>query len=165
MKEEITTYFQSEMKTGKLLTIINEIIGLIVFFPGIFCLLINLNAIFYYDPDLDTAKAKIVITLFSLLLISFYRYIFYNPFYKAEKKIIKNKRLNFWLQVIIVNFFVLTLFIYFFGTDFFTYLFAKNATKEGILFFSLMYLPIIPMLVSIAGLVYNLKQSNKDISI
>lgn len=151
-----TTYFKKELRAGRLLSIVNFIIALIAIIPTIMCFLFTLGSFFSYS----TLDQKLGFIFSCLLLLLFYRYLFFDPFSNSKKNVNNLTRRNYWFQVFIVNILSLSIFIYLFGVEFFTYPFEKKATKEGLLFWGFMFLPITPLLISIVGLVCNIKQDN-----
>lgn len=155
-----------EMIVGRIISITNIAIGIIAFLPTVLCFLFTVDAFFrtgssgtdqFPDP-LASTEEKVLFSIASLLLILFYRYIITNPFSSDDKKIIKQVRLQYWLQVIFINLLALALFIYFMGENFF----PQQPTPDNavqLFIYCFIYLPIIPLLISSVGCYYNIKQS------
>lgn len=159
-----------ELKVGKITTNTNVVIALIALIPALLCLLFTADAFFptespgtdsFPDPAADL-ETKILFSIASLLLLVFYRYVFINPFYNGNQLIL-HKRLNYFLQVVIINVLTLALFIYFMKDQFIPLHLDTNAEGTPYLYLFL-YLPFVPLTMATIGCYYNLKQKYSDTS-
>lgn len=163
MKSELI--LNKEMMTGKIITITNAVIGVIAFLPTLLCFLFTADAFLRtgssgtdrFPEPAAGLEEKVLFSVASLLLIAFYRSVLINPFINADKITDKQMRLNYWLQVITINLMALGLFIYFMGDQFIPRsLFPEKEIQVVVYLF--IYLPFIPLLISVFGCFYNLKQ-------
>jgi hypothetical protein len=157
-----------ELKVGEILTSTNVVIAIISMLPALLCFLFTADAFLpsqssgtdsFPDPQANS-ETKILFSLASLLLLIFYRYVFINPFYDGNK-LIKNNRLNYYLQVITVNLITLLLFINVLKDQFLPQ--NLNTHAEGMPYIYLfLYLPFVPLIIAAASCYLNLKQKHAD---
>ncbi len=165
------TVLNKELQVGRVITATNIVIAIMAAIPAILCFLFTADAYFptespvtdrFPDPPADL-ETKILFSIASLLLLIFYRYVFLKTFLYTDIKLSKRKRLNYYLQVIVVNVLTLMLFIYFTKDQFIPHDLDKNA--EGVPYIYLfLYLPFIPLIMASIGCYYNLKQKQINIS-
>ncbi len=158
-----------EMQAGRIITSTNQVIGIIAIVPALLSFICTADAFLRsgssgtdrFPEPAAGLEEKVLFSIASLLLIAFYRYVFINPFINADKITDKQMRLNYWLQVITINLLALALFIYFMGDQFIPRsLFPEKEIQTVVYLF--IYLPFIPLLISVFGCFYNLKQSTNN---
>lgn len=164
--EKIMKY---EMLTGSIITTTNNVIGVLAFIPALLCFLFTASAFSrtgYSGTDgfpnpAASVEEKVLFSIASLLLISFYYIVLKNLFSTNKNKLNKRARLFYWLQVISVNLLALVLFIYFMGEEFVPDSFPPENVRQLVVYIFI-YVPFIPLIISMAGCCFNLIQNNQN---
>lgn len=153
------------MKTAKYLFYLNNLIAIAAFMPAVLCGGFTVESWFkvpsggsdswdfgYSDED------RIFFTACSVLLLLFYRYVFFNPFLFSRHGINRKTVFTYLFWNVIINALTASLFIYLTGESFFT------IKHEGSWWITLiLWLPFLPLLFGITGLI-ELKEKESGIN-